>query len=68
MKAYRLITGRNDAEFCRRNARLLNDGWEISRSAVMCFDRGRGKRVCGRAIVKQTYRLEYSSDTNPDEI
>lgn len=50
MKYYRLLTGPDDAEFCARVARHLNEGWQLHGSPALTFN---GTQViAAQAIVK----------------
>jgi hypothetical protein len=47
---YKLITGKDDAEFCRRVTELLDNGYELYGSPAMAFN---GEyMVVAQAIVK----------------
>lgn len=47
---YKLITGKDDAEFCRRVTELLDSGYELYGSPTMAFN---GEyMVVAQAIVK----------------
>jgi hypothetical protein len=47
-----LLTGGDDAAFCKRVSEALNNGWELSGSPVISFDPVKGKVICGQAIIK----------------
>ena len=51
MKLYRLLTGPDDAEFCSRIEKVLNQGWQLHGSPSLTFD---GKQVIAcQAITKE---------------
>jgi hypothetical protein len=63
MKAYRYLTGKDDAAFCHRVSAALNAGWELYGAPTLTFDAARGIVVCGQAIVKDVPGRDYSPDT-----
>ncbi len=52
MKLYRMLTGGDDAAFCKKVSEALNKGWELYGSPATTFDTTSGKVVCGQAVVK----------------
>ncbi len=52
MRLYRLLTGGDDAAFCKKVSEALNRGWELHGSPVMAFDSATGRVVCGQAVLK----------------
>jgi hypothetical protein len=52
MRLYRMLTGGDDAAFCKKVSEALNKGWELYGSPTMSFDSTTGKIVCGQAVVK----------------
>ena len=52
MRLYRILTGGDDAAFCKKVSEALNKGWELSGSPSLTFDTAAGKVVCGQAVVK----------------
>ena len=52
MRLYRLLTGGDDAAFCKRVSEALNRGWHLYGSPTMSFDSAAGRVVCGQAVVK----------------
>jgi hypothetical protein len=52
MRLYRVLTGGDDAAFCKRVSEALNKGWELHGSATVAFDTVNGRVVCGQAVVK----------------
>lgn len=52
MRLYRMLTGGDDAAFCKKVSEALNNGWELYGSPSLSFDSGTGKVVCGQAVVK----------------
>lgn len=49
-KAYRYLTGPDDAEFCQRVSQALRDGWVLYGPTSLEVD-AQGKRHCGQAVV-----------------
>ncbi len=52
MKLYRLLTGTDDAAFCKRVSQALNQGWTLHGSPAVGFDPESGRPICAQAIVK----------------
>lgn len=52
MKLYRLLTGADDAAFCKRVSQALNRGWSLHGSPAVSYDAETGKPICAQAIVK----------------
>ncbi len=53
MKLYRLLTGEDDAAFCKKVSAVLNAGWELHGSPSLTFDTQRGRPVAAQAVVKE---------------
>ncbi len=68
MKAYRFLTGKDDAAFCHRVTAALNAGWELYGAPTLTFDSARGIVVCGQAIVKDAPGRDYSPDVKLSEL
>lgn len=51
--AYRMLTGPDDAAFCRRVTEALVAGWRLHGAPSLTFDAAVGRVVCGQAIVKE---------------
>lgn len=62
MKLYRIITGKDDSEFCHRISAALDKGWELYGSPSLTFDSARGVTICGQAVVKEVNGKTYSPD------
>jgi hypothetical protein len=62
MKAYRYLTGKDDAAFCHRVTKALNDGWSLYGQPTLTFDAKRGEVVCGQAITKEIENRAYDQD------
>lgn len=64
MKLYRYLTGPDDAAFCKRVTKALNEGWELYGNPTLTAV---GKQViCGQAVVKEAeggYDEEMELDT-----
>jgi len=52
VRLYRLLTGGDDAAFCKRVSEALNKGWDLYGSPSLTFDSAIGRVVCGQAVVK----------------
>ena len=52
MKLYRILTGGDDAAFCKKVTEALNKGWHLYGSPSLTFDTASGRTVCGHAVVK----------------
>ena len=61
MKAYRILTGDDDAAFCHKVTAALNKGWELHGSPTYAYDAANGAMRCGQAVVK-----EVEGDYRPD--
>ncbi len=59
MIQYRLLTGPDDAEFCTRITRHLNEGWELHGSPALTFN---GERV----IAAQAVMREVAGDSSAE--
>lgn len=53
MKLYRLLSGGDDAAFCKKVSAALNKGWELHGAPSITFDTQAGRVVCGQAVVKE---------------
>jgi hypothetical protein len=51
MKIYRLLTGGDDAAFCKKVSEALNKGWTLYGSPSVAFNTN-GSTICGQAVVK----------------
>jgi hypothetical protein len=49
-KAYKFLTGTDDAEFCQRVSDALRDGYQLHGDPIMQVD-AQGARHCGQALV-----------------
>ncbi|MCO5073677.1 MAG: DUF1737 domain-containing protein [Rhizobiaceae bacterium] len=59
MRAYRLLTGVDDAAFCHRITEALNLGWSLHGSPVLTYDGVRRAVICGQAITKDVPDRSY---------
>jgi len=64
MNLYRYVTGPDDAAFCHRVTKALNDGWQLYGCPTLAFDAKTGRVVCGQAITKDVPGKTYSPDTD----
>lgn len=62
MRAYRLLTGPDDAAFCHKVTAALAQGWELHGGPVLAFDAAQGAMVCGQAVVKDVPGTDYAPD------
>lgn len=51
-KLYRLLTGTDDAAFCHKISKALDDGWELHGSPSVTFNSGNNHTVCAQAVTK----------------
>lgn len=68
MKAYRLLSGKDDSAFCHRITEALNNGWELHGSPSIAFDPVRGHIVCAQALVKEVPERAYEPDMKLSEL
>ena len=61
LKLYRYLTGPDDSSFCHRVTAALNKGWDLHGTPTLTFDPGKGRVICGQAIVKEA-EGEYSPE------
>ena len=59
MKAYRLLTGKDDAAFCHKVTAALANGWELHGSPTITYDSAKGETVCAQAVVKDVPGQKY---------
>ena len=59
MKAYRYITGKDDAAFCHRITAALNAGWQLYGNPTLTYDAEKKQVICGQAIVKEVEGKTY---------
>lgn len=59
MKAYRILTGGDDAAFCHKVTQALNLGWQLHGPPTMAFDTASGTMRCGQAVVKDVPGASY---------
>ena len=59
MKAYRLLTGKDDAAFCQKVTAALAAGWELHGSPSITYDAAKGETVCAQAVVKDVPGKTY---------
>ena len=66
MRAFRYITGPDDADFCYRMTELLNRGWDLAGPATLTFDSEQKRVICGQTLIKNVPDTEYSSEVDLD--
>ncbi len=59
MRAFRLLTGADDAAFCHRVSAALSQGWELHGSPAYAHDPETGTMRCAQAVTKQRDDVEY---------
>ena len=59
MKAYRYLTGKDDAAFCHRVTAALNAGWQLYGNPTLTYDAEKRQVICGQAIVKEVEGKTY---------
>ena len=52
LRLYRILTGDDDAAFCKRVSEALNKGWHLYGSPTLTFDSVQARVICGQALVK----------------
>ena len=66
MRLYRLLTGADDAAFCKRVSQALNDGWSLHGSPSVSYDPDSRRPICAQAIVKDVPG-DWSDDMLDDD-
>ena len=59
MRAYRLLTGPDDASFCHKVTAALAAGWALHGSPAYAFDAATGAMRCAQAVVKDLPGVAY---------
>ena len=67
MKLYRMLTGPDDAAFCKRVSAALNAGWELHGAPALTFDAVKGRVINGQAIVKEVPDVAWSDEVKLSE-
>jgi hypothetical protein len=52
VRLYRLLTGGDDAAFCKKVSEALNKGWELHGPPSLTYNSSRNHVVCGQAVIK----------------
>ena len=68
MKAYRLLTGRDDAAFCHKVTTALAAGWELHGSPSITYDTVKAETVCAQAVVKDVPDKTYNAAMKLSEL
>ena len=68
MKAYRYLTGTDDAAFCHKVTEALNQGWQLYGEPSMTYDAKREMVVCGQAVTKESDGKSYDPDMKLSQI
>ena len=53
MKAYRLLTGEDSADFCHKVTAALDQGWDLYGGPAYAHDAAAGVMRCAQAVVKE---------------
>ena len=53
MRAYRLLTGADDAAFCHKVTAALDRGWQLHGGPAYAFDAATGVMRCAQAVTKE---------------
>ncbi len=61
MRAYRLLTEDDTADFCHKVTEALSKGWSLHGDPTMAFDSARGVMRCAQAVFKDVDE-DYSRD------
>lgn len=67
MIAYRLLTGKDDAEFCHKVTKALNNGWQLHGSPSITYDSNFGTTKCAQAVIKEVEGT-YTPETKLGEL
>ena len=59
MKAYRLLTGPDDASFCHKVTAALAAGWQLYGSPSVTYDAEKKAVVCAQAVTKDVPGRDY---------
>lgn len=68
IRAYRLLTGKDDAAFCHRVTAALNNGWLLHEAPTIAFNAATGETVCAQAITKEVQNKSYAPDLKLSEL
>jgi hypothetical protein len=66
--AYRFLTGPDDAAFCHRVTKAINNGWSLYGPPTLTFDPAQGRAICGQAITKDVEGVDYTPDLKLGEL
>ena len=55
LKAYRFITGPDDAEFCSRVAQALEDGYVLHGNPQHTYNKAEKMMYCGQAVMNPKF-------------
>ena len=62
IRAYRLLTGKDDTAFCHRVTAAINDGWILYEAPTITFNAATGETICAQAITKEVQNKTYTPD------
>ena len=54
-KAYRFITGKDDAEFCQRVSNALEDGYVLYGNPQYTYNKSEKSMYCAQAVVLKKF-------------
>ena len=54
-KAYKFITGTDDAEFCQRISDALEDGYVLYGNPQYTYNKAKKQMACGQAVVLKKF-------------
>ena len=59
---YRLLTGKDDADFCHKVTEALSKGWVLHGSPCYSFDAAEGVMKCAQGVTKNVEDFAYSRE------
>ncbi|MBL4600711.1 MAG: DUF1737 domain-containing protein [Rhizobiaceae bacterium] len=65
-KLYRILTGTDDAAFCHKITKALNDGWDLHGSPTVSFNTKDNRTICAQAVTKDVV-APYNPDISLSE-
>lgn len=60
MRLYRLLTGPDDASFCHKVSKALDDGWELHGDPCYAYNAQTGSMQCAQAVIKTVTETKYN--------
>lgn len=68
MKLYRFLTCPDDASFCHKVTKALNQGWELHNAPQYTYDEEAKTMRCGQAVIKTVENQNYDPDMKLGEL